>query len=211
MEQLLCPVPAGEQRITLHGVSWETFEQLLIELGQTRGVRLAYDRGVLEIMSPLALHEYAKKLLARLIEAWGDENGLPLEGLGSWTMRDRTLEKGIEPDECYCIGRRLRRGEDGKIDASAMMPPDLVVEIDITSSSSVRLPIYRALGVSEVWQWRGWGVRVLHLRGDEYVEADESRVLSGFPVEQLAALIELGLNEGQSTMIRTFREQIREG
>jgi len=210
MEQLLCPAPAGEQRIILHGISWETFEQLLTELGETRGIRLAYDQGVLEIMSPLSLHEFAKTLIARLIEAWADEKDLPLEGLGSWTMRDRALEKGIEPDECYCVGRRLRRDEDGEVDTSEVFPPDLAVEIDVTSSSNVRLPIYRALGVSEVWQWRGRGVRILHLRSNEYIEATESWVLPGFPVGQLAALVESGLNEGQTTTVRAFRRQIRE-
>lgn len=34
-------------------------------------------------------------------------------------------------------------------------PPDLVLEIDITSSSLDKRPIYAAFGVSELWRYDG--------------------------------------------------------
>jgi Uma2 family endonuclease len=48
---------AEQQWVLLEGISWETFERLLKELGDNRAARLAYDQGKLEIMSPLSPHE----------------------------------------------------------------------------------------------------------------------------------------------------------
>jgi Uma2 family endonuclease len=43
----------AEQRVILSNISWQTFEQLLKELGDNRSTRLAYNNGLLEIMTPL--------------------------------------------------------------------------------------------------------------------------------------------------------------
>ncbi|BAC88077.1 Uma2 family endonuclease [Gloeobacter violaceus] len=199
----------GEQRIWLEGISWETFERLLDELGESRAIRLAYDQGVLEIMSPLNIHEKIKKLIARFIEAWADEMDIAVEGIGSWTMRRPDLARAIEPDECYYIAHQSEILGVERIDLQVSPPPDLAVEVDVSSSSRVRLAIYRRLGIPEVWTWRGQGLIVQHLIDGEYVEADHSRVLPGFAVQQLSSLVLQGLEIGQSAAVREFKQQIR--
>ena len=43
-----------EQRIVLHNVSWETYEHLLADHENASSPRFTYDRGDLEIVSPLS-------------------------------------------------------------------------------------------------------------------------------------------------------------
>lgn len=65
-------VPPG-QRVLLRDVTWEEFEAILDELGEHRASRIAYDRGVLEIMAPLPEHEFDKEIISDLIKALLEE------------------------------------------------------------------------------------------------------------------------------------------
>src|SRR4051794_34561807 len=89
-----------EQRVVLRGIGWEGYETILAIVGD-QAVRLTYDRGDLELMSPSHDHEYFKKRFARLIETLTLELNLPCEGAGSTTWRKKLEECGLEPDECY--------------------------------------------------------------------------------------------------------------
>lgn len=53
---------SGEERVLLQNVSWQLYEAMLQELGENRAVRLTYDNGTLELMSPLMPHERSKRL-----------------------------------------------------------------------------------------------------------------------------------------------------
>src|SRR4051794_16559865 len=96
------PILSPERRVTLNGVSWAFYQNMLAEIGDGH-VRLTYDTGRLEIMSPSTLHERVKTVLGRLIEAYADEMGILIEGLGSTTFDREDLQKGLEPDECYYV------------------------------------------------------------------------------------------------------------
>jgi Uma2 family endonuclease len=142
-------VPAG-QRLVLSGIDWRTYGRLLRAFDERPGVRLTYDRGVLEIMTLSPEHERFKHLLRRLIEALAEEMGLTIAGFGSMTFRRRRRRRGLEADECFWIANEPRvRGKD-RIDLRVDPPPDLVVEVDVSRSSLDRLAIYASLGVPEV-------------------------------------------------------------
>jgi Uma2 family endonuclease len=99
------PDPARiDQRVRMHGVSWQAYEALLAWRGESSTPRMTYLEGELELMSPSRLHAITKTRLARLLEAWSEEKGIPLDGVGSWTIRDASVERGAEPDECYVLG-----------------------------------------------------------------------------------------------------------
>jgi Uma2 family endonuclease len=145
-------VPAG-QRLVLSGIDWRTYGRLLRAFDERPGVRLTYDRGVLEIMTLSPEHERFKHLLRRLIEALAEEMGLTIAGFGSMTFRRRRRRRGLEADECFWIANEPRvRGKD-RIDLRVDPPPDLVVEVDVSRSSLDRLAIYASLGVPEVWRF----------------------------------------------------------
>ena len=102
--------PSHDSRVILHGVSWEDYERILEIRGESSGVRIAYLKGELELMSPSKDHELYKKTIARLLECWAEETGVDLNGYGSWTLKERKEESGAEPDECYVVGVRDTHG-----------------------------------------------------------------------------------------------------
>jgi Uma2 family endonuclease len=68
------------------------------------------------------------------------------------------------------------------IDPTHGLPPDPVIEIDVTHPSLDKLPIYAAFGVPEVWRYAGGRVTILLLVA-EVCRAAESRGV----LRQLAA------------------------
>ena len=80
-------VISGDQRVILHGVSWDEYDKLCELFAERSGVRMTYLQGALEIMVPSAEHERSKKIIARLIEAYSDFFGIDLNGFGSTTYR----------------------------------------------------------------------------------------------------------------------------
>ena len=202
--------PHAEQRVLLEGVSWTTYERLLRELND-RPIHLTYDDGLLEIFVPGPPHENVKKIVARLIEAYADASGIDVEGLGLMTMKVRRKKKGLEPDECYYvgnIGRALGLGE--KFDAKKDPPPDLAIEVDVTSDSLPREPIYAALRVPEIWRHDGERFGVLLRQADgAYAPAAASAAFPALPMEQVNRFLAVGLADGQSAAVRALREWMR--
>lgn len=167
------PVEASG-RVVMHGVSWSAYEQLLEALEQQH-VRVAYDRGRLEIMSPTRLHERIKRLLCLLVTAISREFRIPIHGFGSATFRRQALERGIEADEwLYVSNEAVVRGRDD-VDLDVDPPPDLAIEVDVTSTVDGRLPIYWALAIAEIWVWREGVIRfLLRNQNGAYDESDTS-------------------------------------
>src|SRR4051794_24735952 len=95
------PQIAG-QRFVWHGIGWEGYQTLLQLVGNRR-IRLTYDRGHVELMSPLPLHERYKSLLGFMIEAITEELDIPRIALGSTTFHREDVDRGLEPDECFYL------------------------------------------------------------------------------------------------------------
>lgn len=159
----------SEQRTILHNISWETYEHLLADHRDSSSPRFAYDRGELEIMSPNPKHERTNRLIAQLVEIVAEELDIDLENLGSTTFRREDLQRGFESDSCFYVQNEERVRGKVEIDPNVDPPPDLVIEVDITSPSLDRFSIYAHFGVPEVWRYDGERIVIYELRGDEYV------------------------------------------
>src|ERR671939_1507804 len=159
-----------EQRVILHNVRWETYERLLADLQDSSAPRLTYDRGTLEIMSSSSEHERYNRTIAQVVEELAVEMEIDLDNLGSTTFRREDLDRGFEPDSCFYIQNAVRVRGKKRIDLTVDPPPDLVIEIDITSPSLDKFPIYAAVGVPEVWRYDGTHVTMYRLTGERYVE-----------------------------------------
>jgi Uma2 family endonuclease len=201
-----------EQHVLLRNASWETYERLLAEREERRCPRFFYDRGVLEILSPSAEHDMTSRIIATLVELLAEEADTDVENAGSTTFKRQDLSRGFEPDECFYFGDgagRVRRivAERGNLNLDSGDPvPDLVVEVDITSPSLEKLPIYSRLGILEVWRYDGERLVVLLLDKTSYVEAPESAVLPGATCAALTRLV----TEGLSLDRRVWRRRVRE-
>ncbi|MCC5613528.1 Uma2 family endonuclease [Nostoc sp. CHAB 5836] len=199
----------AEQRTVLHNVSWETFEALLRDTGEDRGSRFAYDCGVLEIMTPLFEHENPKSNFGNFIIALAEELGIEVRSAGSTTLKRKISKRGIEPDTCYYIQNELAIRGKQTLDLENDPPPDLAIEIDITSSSVNKLRIYSALGVTELWRYDGQNLKFYQLIEGEYVECKFSLAFSIVSVSEISRFIEQSKSMGEIALLKSFRAWVR--
>jgi Uma2 family endonuclease len=199
-----------EQKVILKGVSWETYERLLAEHEGESGTRFAYDSGILEILGPSARHEKPNRILASLVEALAEEMALNIESLGSTTLKRPNLLKGFEPDSCFYIQHADAIRDKNKIDLTVDPPPDLVIEIDITSPSLDKFPLYAAIGVSKVWRYDGTHVTMYRLAGKRYVEVTHSVVLPLLTSEHTTRFLEERKQMPSTVWLRAVRAWTRD-
>ncbi|MCB1876462.1 MAG: Uma2 family endonuclease [Chromatiales bacterium] len=164
-----------DQRVLLHGVSWEDYEAILAIRGEALVPRMTYLEGELELMSPSVDHEGLKKRLARLIEAFAEERGITLEGFGSWTVRSKPKRRGAEADECYILG----------VPESEPIRPDIAIEVVWTSGGLSKLEVYRGLAVPEVWIWQDSTLSFHILTAGDYASKPHSDLLPNLDPELL--------------------------
>jgi Uma2 family endonuclease len=167
---LSAPAPDPiDQRIVLRDIAWADYQRLLDQRGEGSVPRLTYLDGELELMTPSVDHEGLKTGLGRLIEAYAEMSGIPLEGFGSWTLRSELQRRGVEADECYAIGPLSGTPEI----------PDFAIEVIWTRGGIDKLEVYRGLGVWEVWISQARRLRFNGLDNDGYRTAARSRFLPG--------------------------------
>jgi Uma2 family endonuclease len=207
------PTSAPPERVVLRGVSWETYEALLRDL-DGQHLRLTYDRGTLEIMSPSRHHARAQKFIARLIESFTLEFNIPLVGLSDTTWKSESLAKGLEADECYYVGDNAlwvaALDEDAEIHLPGDPPPDLAIEVDITSSSLDKEAIYASLGVPELWRWEADELRVRVLRPDgKYERRNATISFPQLPIAVIEQVVRRRTSIHDTAVMREFSAWVR--
>jgi Uma2 family endonuclease len=192
-----------------HGVGWNDYEELLDAVGEAISLRISYDEGTLQIMSPSSKHEYVTKLIERLVDRISMRHRIKILFYGSATLKKQTKQKGAEPDACFYIQTADAVGRKEQIDFNADPPPDVVLEIDIHHESISKLPIYAALGVPELWRYDGGALTIYQLREGQYVLADASQalpILTGAVLTEFLARIP---KEDQYDILLAFEEWLK--
>jgi len=184
------PRVSHDDRVVLHGVSWDDYETVLTIRGESPGVRIAYREGELELMSPSREHEVLKSLFGRLVEAWADAHDIDLNAAGSWTVKLAKTERGVEADECYVIGWP----------EPAPKRPDIAIEVIWTHGGLDKLDIYRGLDVPEVWMWIDGEIHVWALREHGYERVARSELLPALDFDELLPFM------GRRDQTRSVRE-----
>jgi len=197
------------QKIVLQNVSWQTYQALLADMGDHRASRLTYDQGTLEIKMPSNLHEIINRLLARMVTTLTEELGLDLKDYGSTTLDREDLEKGVEPDSCFYI-QNADRVQGLNSDTATDPPPDLAIEVDITSSSTRRMEVYKRLGIPEVWRYTKKGLTISQLQNGEYVEREFSPTFAMVSPAVIAQFLQLRETTDDNAVIRALRTWLRE-
>lgn len=192
-------------RVVLHNISWQQFENLLVDLGESRAARVAYDDGRLEIMTPLPEHEYYKEAIGDAIKEIAEVLDQDYESLGSTTWKREIQKVGVEPDNCFYFQNEAKIRGKLEFDLSQDPPPDLVLEIDITSKSLSRFPIYARLGIPEIWCYNSGELKIYQLQNEEYIEVETSLVFTTLPLQELPALIEQYRPQGRRAIRRAVR------
>lgn len=186
--------PADEQRLVLEGVSWRQYEMMLAALGDDfPNLRLSYLEGTLEIMTTSPEHEELKTIIRMLLEAYFQETRTRFHGIGSATFRRAMKQRGLEPDECYCLGQKKEF-------------PDIAIEIVLSSGLVNKLDIYQGLGVTEVWQWQNGQFQIYHLRSTGYEVTASSELLPNLDFSLLTSYVKPA---DQFDAVMEFRDRLR--
>ncbi|MBD2203803.1 Uma2 family endonuclease [Calothrix sp. FACHB-1219] len=201
-------VPVGHQ-LLIKNISWSIYKSILAELGENRSSRISYSQGMLEIMAPLPEHEVSKKIIGNLVEILLEELDIDFWSLGSTTFDREKMDAGVEPDDCFYIQNEAAvRGKD-RIDLTVDPPPDLAIEIDITSRT--RFNNYEVLGVPELWRWKGNRLEINVMINGKYVASTASAIFPNLPITQvIPEYLMRSKTEGRNAAMRAFRAWVRE-
>lgn len=196
-----------ESRTVVESVRWETYVALA---DQRRGSipRLTFDRGRMELMSPKKEHESIGRLLGRMIETFSECHGIEIVSVASTTFRRPDLDRGFEADEAYYIEHADAIREKEEIDLAVDPPPDLVIEIELTSSAIRKLDLLAAMEIPELWRHDGDELKLFLLDGPTYHQSSTSRVFPGFPLPLADSVLARRHRDGETALIREFRREI---
>jgi Uma2 family endonuclease len=206
---MLTVINTGEERTFLRNISWQLYESLLAEIGDDGKARLSYYQGNLEFMTPLPVHENYNRQIERAIVVVAEEIEQNYNLFGSMTIKRPDLAAGKEPDSCYYFANEPAVRGKTELDFTQDPPPDLAVEIDITSSSLNQLALYATLGVGEVWRYDGAELIFYQLQSGEYVAVDRSVT---FPMLAPARVLEFLVEcqtEGINQAVKNLRKWVR--
>jgi Uma2 family endonuclease len=195
---LEAPIPDDHDDIVvLAPATWADFQRMLELRGDRPCPRFAYLEGHLEIMNPSRKHESVKSMVGRLLEAFCIEKGIDITPYGSWTLEQKEVERGVEPDECYVLG-----------DEADPTRPDIAIEVMLARGGLNKLEIYRRLGVREVWVWKRGAIEVFALRGDRYELLPVSELVPAIDLSLLLTFVDV---RPMTRAVRAYREAIPRG
>lgn len=199
-------IPPGH-RVVLRDVGWQEFEAILAELGDRRTARLTYSKGTLEIRMPLPEHKVDKEIIGDMVKILLEELEIDRECFGSTTFKRQDMAQGVEPDQSFYIQNYSRMIGKRRIDLTVDPPPDLAIEVDVTSKT--QLDAYEALGVPELWRFVKGRLQISVLRDGKSVESEVSPTFSSLPIAEVSQFIQQSLTEGSSPALRAFRRWVR--
>jgi len=199
------------QRFVLWQIGWDAYVKF-VEALAGHHIRTTYDRGDLELMSPLPIHEAIKVWFGHFLLVLGEELDFPCWPVGGPTLRRRDQDRGLEPDDCYYLASASKVVNWATLNLDRDPPPDLALEVEITSSCLDRMGVYAALGVPEVWRFEG-GEWHIHLLGTDgiYRESPSSVALPYLPVSEIMPVMLQSLHLGDlRERFRILRRWVRE-
>jgi len=197
------------QQLLVEDVNWEQFESILAELGERRASRLSYSNGRLEIMVPVAEHEKAKEIIGDMVKILLEAGQIAFESLGSTTLKNERMSQAVEPDTCFYIQNQAAVIGKNRLDMSVDPPPDLAIEIDLTSRT--QLDNYQILGVPELWRYARRGLQINVLQAEQYIESDVSPTFPNIPIVELVnQYTQQSQVAGRTRAIQAFKSWVGE-
>jgi len=176
--------------IVLHHVTWETYEKILDERNGSSNPHFFYHKGKLTIMPTSLEHKAIVYFLELFINLVTIEWQIDCVGFRSATFRREDIKDGFEPDSCFYFGENKMKMLGKKLfDGEQEPPPDLIIEVDITSLSLDRFKTFKDFGVPEIWRFNGEKMQILKLENSEYISVENSLLLPFVSPEKITELI----------------------
>ena len=189
--------------------TWHDYCQLRDSRGDGSIPRIKYRNGEILLMSPLPRHGREAHLLARIVETLLDSENRNYEAFTPITM-EIPEEGGIEPDYCFYIDNWQAAVGKDRINWQIDPPPDLVIEIDVTSYTAAEdfLP-YK---VPEVWLFKKSGLSIYVLSADIYQQQSFSRYFPAINLSEIInGVLKVASEQGTGVAIRGLREDLSGG
>ena len=159
---------------------------------------------------PSQQHERAAQLLGFVVACVADGFEFDYEALGMTTWKRPDMDKGLEADQCYYIRNALLARQREELDLEIDPPPDLAIEVDITSSSLNRMGVYAGLKVPELWHFYGLRMSMYQLGTDgEYHPCQTSLSFPGLTAADVVRFIELGRTTEKHQWAREIHDFVR--
>ncbi len=186
--------------------TWEEYQTLSQQRGDSSIPRIKYRDGEVLLMSPLPQHGRDANLIADIIKTFLDHTRREYDAFTPITM-ELPQESGIEPDYCFYIDNWEAVSGKQRINWSVDPPPDLVLEIDVTSYSDVN--DYLPYKVPEVWLFKKNQLLVHQLREDTYFLREQSQYFPGIDLQaMIAQCLQVAYNRNTSAAIRELRQRL---
>ncbi|MDT9188553.1 MULTISPECIES: Uma2 family endonuclease [Limnospira] len=186
--------------------TWQEYQALCEQRGDGSIPRLKYRSGEVLLMSPLPKHGRDVSLIAAIITTLLDHQEREYDAFTPVTMQ-LPEESGIEPDYCFYIDHWQAVSGKERIDWRNDPPPDLVLEIDITSYSDVQ--DYLPYQVPEVWLFRNQQLMIYQLQGNEYGITSQSQYFPAVnPAALVAQCLQIAYQRNTSAAIRDLKQQL---
>ncbi|MBH8576628.1 Uma2 family endonuclease [Nostocaceae cyanobacterium CENA369] len=151
--------------------SWQDYQVLSQQLGDRTLPRIKYRPGEIFLMAPLPEHGRDASLLADIAKVLLDCLEQRYDSFTPITMSLPEVS-GIEPDFCFYIENWRAVVGKSRIDWQNDPPPDLVIEVDVTSYTDIN--DYLPYKVPEVWLLKNKQLFVYRLQGENYVITESS-------------------------------------
>jgi Uma2 family endonuclease len=197
------------QQMLLKDISWQKLEKILEEMGERRAARISYSDGWLEIMVPLPEHEKDKEIFGELVRILLDKLEINFEPFGSTTLKNERMRQAVEADTSFYIQNQGAVIGKNRIDLNIDPPPDLAIEIDITSRT--RFENYEILGVPELWRYKQQGLEIFLLQEGKYVKSQSSPNFPDIPIIELVnEYVRQCLSIGRSQAMRNFKSWVKD-
>jgi Uma2 family endonuclease len=196
-----------ETRMVLENIPWNVY----VALAESRSgsiPRMTYDEGLLEMMSPKSVHENSGRLIGRMVETYSEVHDIEIISLKSVTVKSTKLSKAFEADESYYVSHAAELLDKDELDFEVDPPPDLVIEVEMTSSAIRKMKLFATMMVPEVWRYDGKTLAMFRLHDREYIPIQGSVELPGLGPDRILATVAKRGIIGENKIIKQFREDI---
>lgn len=187
---------------------WDDYCVLRDSRGDNSIPRIKYRNNEILLMSPLPRHGREAHLIASIVTALLDRQNQNYEAFTPITM-ELPEEGGIEPDYCFYIDHwQFVVGKD-RLNWSVDPPPDLVIEIDVTSYTDAA--DYLPYRVPEVWLFKADRLTISALESGVYQIQSTSHYFPEINLQKtIAQCLKTANEQGMGMALRELRQQLNE-
>ncbi len=118
------------------------------------------------------------------------------------------MKKAFEADEAYYVTHAELIRPKEEVDLNSDPPPDLVIEVEITSSAIMKMKLFAKMGVPEVWRHNGEHLQMHRLTNGDYQPMLSSVEIPGLTSSTIEHWLSKRFEVGETKLIREFRKSL---